>query len=68
MQIVDAVKSKEEIKQVAYLLEKHYGPIYSHMWIFGVNAALRISDLRLIFMNHALTSIKARVGKLQNER
>jgi len=31
MQIVDAVKSKEEIKQVAYLLEKHYGTIYSHM-------------------------------------
>ena len=55
MQIVDAVKSKEEIKRIASLLEKHYGSIYSHMWIFGVNAALRISDLRLITMEHALT-------------
>ena len=39
MQIEDAVKSKEEIKRIASLLEKHYGSIYSHMWIFGVNAA-----------------------------
>ncbi len=55
MQIIDAVKSKEEIKRIATLLEKYYSSIYSHMWIFGVNAALRISDLRLITMEHALT-------------
>jgi len=30
MQIVDAVKYKEKIKLVAYLLEKHYGTIYSY--------------------------------------
>jgi len=69
MQIVDAVKSKEEIKRVAYLLEKHYGAIYSHMWIFGVNAALRISDLRLITMDHALTgTITLREGKTNKRR
>jgi len=69
MQIVDAVKSKKEIKQVACLLEKHYGTIYSHMWIFGVNSALRISDLRLITMDHALTgTITLREGKINKRR
>jgi len=69
MQIGDAVKSHEEIKRVAYLLEKHYGTIYSHIGIFGVNAALRISDLRLITMDHALTgTITLREGKTNKRR
>ncbi len=69
MQVVDAVKSKEEIKKVASLLEKHSGSIYSHMWIFGVNAALRISDLRLITMEHALTgALILREGKTNKRR
>ncbi len=69
MQVVDAVKSKGEIKKFACLLEKHYGSIYSHMWIFGVNAALRISDLRLITMKHALTgTLILKEGKTNKRR
>ncbi len=69
MNVVDAVKSKEEIKLVASLLEKHNGAIYSHMWVFGVNAALRISDLLSITMEHALTgTISLREGKTNKPR
>ncbi len=39
------------------------------MWIFGVNAALRISDLSLITMDYALTgSIILREGKTNKRR
>mgnify|MGYP000169437841 CR=1 FL=1 len=39
------------------------------MWIFGVNAALIISDLRLITMDHALTgTITLREGKTNKRR
>ncbi len=69
MQIVDAVKSSAEIKLMASLLEKHHGSIYSHMWVFGVNAALRISDLLSITMEHALTgTISLREGKTNKLR
>ncbi len=69
MQIVDAVKTKEEIKLMASLLEKHHGSIYSHMWVFGVNAALRISDLLSVTMEHALSgTISLREGKTNKLR
>ncbi|MEY8199829.1 MAG: hypothetical protein RPS47_11365 [Colwellia sp.] len=69
MQVVDAVKTKEEIKLMASLLEKHHGAIYSHMWIFGVNAALRISDLLSVTMEHALTgTISLKEGKTDKLR
>ena len=69
MQIVDAVKSSAEIKLMASLLEKHHGVIYSHMWVFGVNAALRISDLLSITMEHALSgTISLREGKTNKLR
>ncbi len=69
MHVVDAVKTKEEIKLMASLLNKHHGAIYSHLWIFGVNAALRISDLLSITMEHALTgTISLREGKTNKLR
>ncbi len=69
MQIVDAVKSSAEIKLMASLLEKHHGVIYSHMWVFGVNAALRISDLLSVTMEHALTgTLSLREGKTNKLR
>ncbi len=69
MQIVDAVKTSAEIKLMASLLEKHHGAIYSHMWVFGVNAALRISDLLSVTMEHALTgTVSLREGKTNRLR
>lgn len=45
MQTVEAVKTKVEIEQVESLLRKHKGDVYGDVWRFGVNTALRISDL-----------------------
>ncbi len=69
MQIVDAVKTKEEVKLMASLLEKHCGEIYSHLWVFGVNTALRISDLLSITIEHALSgTLTLKEGKTQKLR
>jgi len=55
MKIVEAVKTLDDAKSVADLLGKHKGQIYSDIWTFGVNAALRISDLLSITMEQALS-------------
>jgi integrase len=45
MKAVDAVKTKAEIELVESLLRKHKGGVYGDLWRFGLNTALRISDL-----------------------
>lgn len=45
MNTVDAVKTREDIDQVGSLLNKHFGGVYQDIWKFGINTALRISDL-----------------------
>ena len=42
---VQAIKNKEDITKVGDLLAKHYSPQLKQLWSFGVNVALRISDL-----------------------
>lgn len=48
MNVVEAVKTKQEIHTVEHLLRKHGGQLYADLWRIGVNMALRISDLLLI--------------------
>lgn len=57
MQLVEAVKSTEDVKRVADLLRKHSGDIYADCWVVGVNMALRISDLLEIKMQDALSGV-----------
>ncbi|MEH6652339.1 MAG: tyrosine-type recombinase/integrase [Motiliproteus sp.] len=45
MNEVEAVKTKEDIRLVSHLLEKHGSIDYRDIWELGINAALRISDL-----------------------
>jgi len=45
MNEVNAVKNVEDISKVSDLLEKHYSLQLSQLWNFGINVALRISDL-----------------------
>jgi len=45
MKEVDAIKNKDEITKVGDLLAKHYTPQLKELWSFGINVALRISDL-----------------------
>ncbi|MBM7421703.1 MULTISPECIES: tyrosine-type recombinase/integrase [Spongiibacter] len=59
MAVVDAVKTIDEVKDVARLLKKHRGEIYSDLWVFGVNVGLRISDLL------SVTMVQARSGVLE---
>ncbi len=48
MKTVEAVKTKDDIRSVEYLFNKHYGELYAGLWRVGVNMALRISDLLAI--------------------
>jgi len=41
---VDAVKTDSQLEQIEHLLLKR-GQLYSDIWLFGINTALRISDL-----------------------
>jgi len=45
MNEVEAVKTKEDIRDVERLLRKHGSDLYADLWRIGVNLALRISDL-----------------------
>ena len=57
MNTVEAVKSIEDVRYIASMLEKHCGTLYSDIWIVGVNSALRISDLLSITMLDALAGV-----------
>lgn len=45
MREVEAVKGSTDIATVKDMLNKHGGEIYKDIWSFGINTALRISDL-----------------------
>ncbi|MBR9728290.1 site-specific integrase [Shewanella intestini] len=45
MKEVEAVKSRDTIKLISYLLKRHYGQQMADVWEIGLNLALRISDL-----------------------
>ena len=59
MKTTEAVKSVAEITRVAELLEKHGNgsTIYRDVWTFGIQAALRISDLLEVTMEQALSGV-----------
>ena len=48
MNTVDALTTQEELENVIRLLKKHATPIYADLFKFGVNVALRISDMLMI--------------------
>jgi len=50
MKEVQAVTSREEIAMIDRLLRKHGGDVYADIWSFGLNVALRISDLLALKM------------------
>ena len=54
MREVEAVKDESELSTVSVLLTKRYGEQMADIWNFGVNVALRISDL----LNIQLADIK----------
>lgn len=45
MNVVEAVKTKQEIHTVEHLLKECGGQLYADIWRIGVNMGLRISDL-----------------------
>ncbi|HEN3607560.1 TPA: tyrosine-type recombinase/integrase [Yersinia enterocolitica] len=51
MNLVDAVKTSEQCEQVGELLLKHGNQTYADIWNFGLQVALRISDL--LFLTYA---------------
>jgi integrase len=59
---VEAVKTRAEIAQVESLLRKHKGDVYGDLWKFGVNTALRISDL--LDLRYTQLDIEARQFEL----
>lgn len=61
MKTVEAV-SKNEVAMIHTLLEKNHGQIYADVWKFGVNASLRISDLRKL--KYSDCDLNARMIKL----
>lgn len=72
MQQVDAVKTQAEVQQVAHklLLNAKGNTLYADVWNFGLQVALRISDLLTITYEEALTGrlrIKeSKTGKARN--
>lgn len=48
MNEVEAVKNRDTIKLISYLLERHFGQQMADVWNIGLNLALRISDLLAI--------------------
>jgi len=66
---VEAVKTKDEIKEVERYLRKRGGDLYGDLWRIGVNLALRISDLLAIrydaidFDRHEYEASEQKTGK-----
>jgi integrase len=57
MELVEAVKTAEEIETVGrkLTLNARGNTLYADIWHFGLNVALRISDLLTVTMSEALT-------------
>lgn len=68
MQEVEAV-ARDEIRTVERKLEQHFGGrLFADVWVFGVNTALRISDLLSIKMadvarREVLALVESKTGK-----
>lgn len=45
MNTTEAVRTKDDIYQVSFLLRKYGGELYADIWNIGINLSLRISDL-----------------------
>ena len=67
MKEVEAVKSRDTIKLISYLLERHFGQQMADVWNIGLNLALRISDLLAIrfsdIQGDRLSIIEQKTGK-----
>lgn len=71
MELVEAVKTLEEVETVGrkLVLNAKGNPLYADIWHFGLQVALRISDLLTITMAEALTGkIKLTEGKTGKPR
>ena len=71
MNITDAVKTPEEVQEISkkLLLNARGNPLYSDLWNFGLQVALRISDLLTITTAEALTGrIVLKDGKTSKTR
>lgn len=67
---VSAVKSIDKINLISHLLEIRFSKQMSQVWLFGLNVALRISDLLSIkfsdINNGRLLIKESKTGKLAN--
>lgn len=67
MNEVEAVKNRDTIKLISYLLERHFGQQMADVWNIGPNLALRISDLLSIKFSDIdgdrLSVIEQKTGK-----
>ncbi|WP_010485297.1 tyrosine-type recombinase/integrase [Pseudomonas sp. S9] len=69
MELVEAVKTQAQVQQIAHKLQLNAkgNTLYSDLWLFGLQVALRISDLLTITLEQALTGriqvIESKTGK-----
>lgn len=71
MNEVHAVKCKDVLNMIPRLLEKHYNEQIADVWRFGINTALRISDLLSIKLSdieqhndsHQVRLVEQKTGK-----
>lgn len=69
MELVEAAKTPKQIEKIHDRLLEHGGDIYADIWSFGLQVALRISDLLQITMEEALTGkLFIREGKTGKAR
>lgn len=72
MQLVEAVKTTAEVEQVAHklTLNARGNTLYADIWMFGLQVALRISDLLTITYEDALQGRvilkESKTGKVRN--
>lgn len=72
MELVEAVRTPEEVAQVAHklLLNAKGNTLYADIWNFGLQVALRISDLLTITIEEAqqgrITIKESKTGKARN--
>ncbi|WP_273860679.1 tyrosine-type recombinase/integrase [Photobacterium sp. GSS17] len=45
---VQPVRDPKQVREVERRLKRHYGKQFAQMWVFGINTALRVSDVLTI--------------------